>query len=219
MVEAVTSIFRCLPAVLGLLAVPSAAFAHQLDEYLQATLVSIEPGSVRLQINLTPGVAIAEQVLAVIDRDRDGAISANEVAAYAELLKRDLTLRLDGQNLEAKLIASQFPEPGELRTGWEIISMEFRGKSGPLTTGSHKFEFENRHLPVISGYLFNAAQPGSGSIQIIAQKRNQIQSAGEIDFIFHRSANTFRVFGFVAALALALFAGVWRTAKTSQRST
>jgi hypothetical protein len=53
--------------------------AHRLDEYLQSTLVAIEAGDVRLQINLTPGVAVAAQVLALIDRDRDGAISRKEL--------------------------------------------------------------------------------------------------------------------------------------------
>ena len=86
-----------LPLLLALLAFPSAVFAHRDDQYLQATLVDIEPSGVRLQINLTPGMAVAERVLAQIDRDRDGAISKNEAAAYAESLKRDLTVRLDGR--------------------------------------------------------------------------------------------------------------------------
>ena len=79
--------------------------------------VPIEPSGVRLQINLTPGVAVAEQVIAQIDRDRDGAISKNEAAAYAESLKCDLALRLDGRKLELKLTSSEFVEPAELRTG------------------------------------------------------------------------------------------------------
>ena len=83
--------------MLGLLAIPSAAFAHRDDQYLQATLVAIEPSGVRLQINLRPGVAVAEQVIAEIDRDRDGAISKNEAAAYAKGPERDLTLRVDGR--------------------------------------------------------------------------------------------------------------------------
>jgi len=64
------------------------------DQYLQATLVAIKPSGVRLQINLTPGVAVAKQVIALINRDRDGAISRSEAAVYAESLKRDLTLRV-----------------------------------------------------------------------------------------------------------------------------
>jgi polyphosphate kinase len=94
MVEALTTTLRRLALLLAFLAFPTAVFGHRLDEYLQATLVAIEPSVVRLQINLTPGVDVAEKVLAQIDRDNDNAISKNESAAYAELLKRDLTLRL-----------------------------------------------------------------------------------------------------------------------------
>jgi len=125
MAEAVTRTLCHLPLLLALLAFPSAVFAHRDDQYLQATLVAIEPSGVRLQMNLTPGVAVAEQVIAEIDRDRDGAISKNEAAAYAELLKRDLTLRIDGRDLELKLTASEFVPPEELRTGSGTIQMEF----------------------------------------------------------------------------------------------
>ena len=159
MVEAVTTTLRRLSLLLALLAFPSTAFAHRLDEYLQATLVAIEPGGFRLQINLTPGVAVAEQVLALIDRDRDGVISPNEAATYAELLKRDLIVRLDQRKVELKLTASNFPPPDELRTGWGIIQMEFSTTAGPLTAGAHRLTLENRHLPTVSVYLFNAALP------------------------------------------------------------
>src|SRR4051812_3992147 len=89
--------------LLALLPVPSAATAHVVDEYLQATLVVVEPGDVRLQINLTPGEAVAERVVGLIDRDHDGAISPDEAAGYAELLRRDLSVRLDGQHVELNL--------------------------------------------------------------------------------------------------------------------
>ena len=78
MVEAVTTTLRRLALLLALLAFPSAVFAHRDDEYLQATLVAIEPSGIRLQINLTPGVDVAEQVLALIDRDQDGVISTTK---------------------------------------------------------------------------------------------------------------------------------------------
>jgi len=98
MVEAVTRTLCPLALLLALLAFPCAVFAHRDDQYLQATLVAIEPNGIRLQINLTPGVAVAEQVIAGIDRDCDGVISKSEAATYAELLKRDLTLGMDGRN-------------------------------------------------------------------------------------------------------------------------
>ena len=71
--EAVIRTLRRLPLLFALIAFPPAVFAHRDDQYLQATLVAIEPSVVRLQINLTPGVAVAERVIAEIDRDHDGA--------------------------------------------------------------------------------------------------------------------------------------------------
>jgi len=185
MAETVTRALCHLPLLLALLALPSAVFAHRDDQYLQATLVAIELSGVRLQINLTPGVAVAEQVLAQIDRDRDGAISKNEAAAYAKLLKGDLTLRMDGRDLDLKLVASEFVPPAELRTGSGIVQMEFSAISGPLAAGPHRLTLENRHLSAMSVYLINAAQSRFATVQITRQKRNQNQSSGEIEFTFH----------------------------------
>jgi hypothetical protein len=181
-VEAVRAQLIRLWLLLGVVIVPSGAMAHRLDEYLQATLVAIEPGEVRLQINLTPGVEVAERVLAQIDRDHDGTISTNEAIAYSELLRTQITLRLDGHTVPLKLVSSNFPAPTELRTGWGIIKLEFTGTIGPLEPGTHKLSMKNRHLPALSVYLFNAALPKSGSVQITRQKRNKTQSAGEIEF-------------------------------------
>jgi hypothetical protein len=181
MVEAVTrKVFLAL--LLALLAIPSAVVAHRDDQYLQATLVAIEPGAVRLQINLTPGIGVAEQVIAAIDRNHDGAISENEAAGYAEVLKRDLTLRIDGRNLALELSASEFVSAEELRTGSGTIRMEFSAIPGPLASGSHTLILENRHLTKMSVYLINAAQPRFATVQITKQKRNDNQSAGEIAF-------------------------------------
>jgi hypothetical protein len=214
--EAVTTIFRRLPLLLVLLAFPSKVTAHRLDEYLQATLVAIEPEGIRLEINLTPGVAVAERVLSLIDRSRDGTISTNESAAYAELVKRDLLVRLDGRNVELNLTALNFPESAEIRTGWGIIQMEFSGKPGALAAGPHRLVLENRHLPAVSVYLFNAAQPASAAIQIIEQQRNENQSNGEIAFNFHPPPHSATLGGILVSLGaflVVLFAGVWQARK------
>jgi len=182
-------ILRRLGLLLGLVALPSTGLAHRLDEYLQATLVTIEPSAVRLQINLTPGVAVAEKVLARIDRDHDGVISINEAAAYAELLRRDLILELDQRQVALNVTASKFPQPTELRTGWGIIQMEFSATIGPLSAGAHKLTLKNRHLRALSVYLLNAAEPRSSLVQITKQTRNKDQSTGEIEFAIARAVS------------------------------
>ena len=184
MVEALTTTLRRLSLLLALIALPYTVCAHRLDEYLQATLVAIEPGKIRLHINLTPGVAVAEKVLGRIDRDSDGKISKNEAAAYATLLKRDLTVRIDDRKLKLKLIASEFPALGELRGGLGIIRMEYSATHGELVKGAHSLSFESRHLTNVSVYLLNAAQPKFRAIQITGQERNDNQSAGEIEFTY-----------------------------------
>lgn len=178
MVDAMTRILRYLL----LLALPCTGFAHQLDEYIQATLVAIEPGDIRLQINLTPGVEIADQVLALIDRDHNGIISSDEAIAYADLLKQNLTVKLDGRSAKLELKKSNFPALSELRTGWGIIQVEYTLTPGSLSSGAHQLTLENRHLPAISAYLFNAAKPKSNLIHITTQKRNETQSDGEVGF-------------------------------------
>lgn len=185
---AVIALFRGLAVLCGLVVLPSAVFGHRLDEYLQGTIVDLEPGGIRLRIQLTPGVAISEQVLHQIDRDRDGVISKKEAAGYSDLLRRDLRARLDRREVKLKLTASNFPAPAELRTGTGIIQIEFSVTPGRLAAGTHRFALENRHLPAISVYLFNAAQPKSDAIRINTQKRNENQSVGEIEFTIQPSS-------------------------------
>ncbi len=204
MVEKVNKRFRQLALLMTLPGLPAGLAAHQLDEYLQATIVAIEPGEIRLKINLTPGVAIAEKLIGLIDGNHDGVISTDESEAYAESFKRDLSARMDGREVELKLAASTFPEPAELRGGVGIIQLEYSASAGALAAGTHKFTLENRHQPVASVYLFNAAQPRSASIQITGQTRNENQSTGEIAFDFHPPAKPNVTAGVLVSLAALL---------------
>ncbi|HEY3854952.1 MAG TPA: hypothetical protein VGO67_11205 [Verrucomicrobiae bacterium] len=221
MVDAVKSGFRRLLVLLACLALPHGVVAHQLDEYLQATLVSIEPEGIRLQMNLTPGVAVADKVLVLIDRDNNGKISTNEAAAYAALLQHDLAVQLDGRPVDLKLNAFNFPETSELKTGWEMIQMDFSVDHGSLGPGAHRLKLENRHLPAISVYLFNAEQPTSKLIQISKQERNKTQSVGEIEFNYVPLATNSKTVKYLASatgLIFVLAVGIWK-AVSSRRST
>src|SRR4029077_17393079 len=49
----------------------------------------------------------------------------------------------------------------------------------------NRLTLENRHLARWSVYFFNATKPKSGAVQIITQRPNENQSAGQIEFFFH----------------------------------
>ncbi|WP_395745429.1 hypothetical protein [Prosthecobacter sp.] len=217
MVEAV----KVRLASLVLLALPSVVRAHQLDEYLQSTLVVIEPASIRLQMILTPGVSIAEKVLALMDGNADGVLSTEEGAAYAALLKRELSLQLDTQDLELKLTASDIPTPAELRTGAGIMQMEFTAVPDTIAAGPHTLTLRNRHLPSVSVYLINAAKPKTATIQINRQTRIENQSAGEIAYTFQPPADSSQGVERMAALAglLAAAVGWWLLRKSRAEKT
>ncbi len=219
MVEKLTATFRDLGLLLGVLILPSNGFAHRLDEYLQATLVTIEPGEVRLQINLTPGVAVAERVLAQIDRDHNGVISTSEAAAYAELVRHHLTIELDHRKVVLSLAASHYPAPTELRTGWGIIQLEFSAAIGPLRDGAHKLNLKNRHLPALSVYLLNATQPRSGLVQIARQTRNNQQSIGEIEFVIAQTERASRGHSTNSAQQTSCQLPVWRACSMQSHNT
>lgn len=58
------------------------ASAHRLDEYLQATQISVGRDRIVVDIYLTPGTAVAPAILSTIDTNGDGSISSAEGAAY-----------------------------------------------------------------------------------------------------------------------------------------
>jgi len=182
MANTLSRVLKHARLLLALAMLPSSGLAHRLDEYLQATLVSVEPTEVRLQINLTPGVAVARSVLSRIDRNHDGAISTNEAVAYAEQLKHDLAIQLDQHKVTLKVVRAEFPAIGDLWTGWGIIQLEFSATLNPQAPGAHTLTVANRHLPDISVYLLNAAKPKADFIRISSQERNKDQSSGEIHF-------------------------------------
>src|ERR1700740_1278426 len=99
----------------GLVAMP--ALAHRLDEYLQATIFSIEPGNIYATMRLVPGVAGAPGVIARSDSDRRGAFSPDEQHRYAERVMADLELKEDGRNLPLHLASVTFPSVEQIKMG------------------------------------------------------------------------------------------------------
>src|SRR4051794_2039894 len=69
--------------------------AHRQDEYLQAARVAIEPGAVQIELDLTPGIALADAIVADIDRNRDGSFAHDEQIAYGNEVLGALVVEAD----------------------------------------------------------------------------------------------------------------------------
>lgn len=156
------------------------AFAHRLDEYLEATTIEIVKGHATLELRLTPGVDVAAKVLAAIDANGDGVLSDAEQGAYAEQVRRDLSLAVDGAPGPLRLVSFSFPTIHELTAGVGDIELRFEGTL-PTDGSNHNLTFENHHLSAIAVYLVNTLLPRDPGIRILKQDRSYDQSAYRLD--------------------------------------
>jgi len=165
-----------------LLSLGTPAFAHRLDEYLQATTISLEKDRVQAQIRLTPGVAVFPIVFASIDSDADGIISEAEQHAYAERVLRDLSLTIDGDRVQLRLVSSRASNVQEMMDGRGEIQLDVDGN---VPHGGHdrRLVFENHHESRIAAYLVNCLVPSDPDIRVTAQDRNYDQSFYQLDYV------------------------------------
>ncbi|MFL6414845.1 MAG: hypothetical protein ACJ74Y_04145 [Bryobacteraceae bacterium] len=172
---------KLIALVLLLLGTP--AFAHRLDEYLQATLVSLEKDHVKVFMRLVPGVAVSASILAAINADKEDTISEHKQRAYAEQVLRDLSLSVDGISLKPKLASVDFPSLEAIKEGTGEIQIEFSADLPPAEGRDRKLALRNHHQARISAYLVNCLVPQDRYMRIISQNRNRDQSFYELNFI------------------------------------
>jgi hypothetical protein len=164
------------------------ASAHRLDEYLQASRISLDPAGLAVEIDLTPGASVADRVIARVDEDGDGVLSPNEQNVYAAMVLRDATLEIDGRRAELTLVDGRFPTSTAMREGTGAIQLRARGPA-ISTSGRHAVRFLNRHEPEMSVYLVNALMPPAG-ITITGQRRDYWQHQITIDYAGEGAAAT-----------------------------
>lgn len=170
--------------------------AHRLDEYLQATILSVQKDRVQAEMRLTPGVAVLPEVLSNIDTNGDGLISNAEQRTYAERVLRDLSFRIDGDRLTPHLVSLTFPAMEEIKEGLGEILLEIYvdlPRKGP----NRRLAFENFHDSRIGAYLVNCLVPRDPDIRITGQNRNYTQSFYQLDFVDTSVRSTRMSFGWL----------------------
>ncbi len=164
--------------------------AHRRDEYLQAARLAVEPGRVELELDLTPGIAVADAIIADIDRDRDGSLSADEKRVYVGRVLDAIRLHIDGQTLDMGPIGSTFPDLDAFRRGEGTIRLQSAVVLPRLSDGDHQLLFRNVHRPDVSVYLANVLVPRSDRIAVTAQSRDADQHDLTIDYVIRTQPAT-----------------------------
>jgi hypothetical protein len=173
------------PAILLLAALalaPARAHAHALDEYVQASRVALTKTGVTLDLELTPGAQVAASIIALIDRDHDLVISADEAAAYGARVLGDLTVTVDGQRVALTLTHVDAASIGEMQEGMGTIRMTASGVHGVHLGSRARLSFRNDHVPASSVYLANALVPADRSLSVLKQERDWYQRSIEVAY-------------------------------------
>ena len=158
------------------------SFAHTLDEYVQATLVSVERDQILASVRLKPGVEVFPEVFRAIDSDADGELSKKEQATYLQRVIDDLAFSVDGARIEPRMLWGRWSPMGDLKEGRGEILIELAAPVSP-GSGAHKLVIENRHQPRISAYLANSLVPRDPAIRIVAQNRSHNQWVYELQYL------------------------------------
>ncbi len=178
---------KLLLAAALVLSLGAGVFAHRLDEYLQATLLSVENDRVYASMRLIPGVAVASTVLATIDTNGDGVLSAAEQQSYAERVLRDLSITVDGIGARPTLLSLKFPSIETMKEGLGEMHIDFTVDLPPGAP-ERKIVFENHHQNAISAYLVNCLVPRDPNIKVVAQNRNETQSFYQLEYVLATTA-------------------------------
>ena len=169
---ALTSMLLLVPAL--------PAGAHRLDELLQATYVAVGAEQTRIELHLAVGAEVAGQIRGLVDRDRDGAMSAAERERFVIEHLAQVDLTIDGRRQRLTLGRHEFPDDGALAAGVGVIRVT--GVTAAPGEGRHALVVTNRTVPAISVYQANALQPQTDKIEIVAQSRDLRQQTLRVDY-------------------------------------
>ncbi|HEX4999373.1 MAG TPA: hypothetical protein VFY29_14190 [Terriglobia bacterium] len=200
--------FAGLFVVAAMMGLAQPLAAHRLDEYLQATRISIERDQIVAEMSLTPGEAVAAAVIAEMDADRDGRISEAEGREYMERIVAQLRLEVDGKRKPFALEKYRVPPPEDMRAGEGVIRLRAVAMVERFT-GRRHLRYGNSYRSDIGAYLVNALLPADEGIRITGQSRDMWQREFDLDYTVSpddRHLSAAAIGPALAALALAVVA-------------
>ena len=185
--------------------------AHRHDEYLQAARLAIDPDRVQLTLDLTPGIAVAQTVLAEIDLDANRSISAAEARAYSDRVLGAIALDIDGVPLDVERVDTESPAMDTVLNGEGTTRIHAVAALPRLAAGTHHLRYRNSYRADIGVYLANVLVPESDRVSIAIQRRDVDQRDLRVDYTLRADPATRTREGWSVGIGglLILIAHVW----------
>ena len=138
------------------------AGAHPVNELLQAAYLTLTPGAIQLELDLTPGSQVAGKLLSTLDVNADRQISVSEARSFAKQVLAQSSLKVGGVAVPWTLNQVVTPPYQNLLGGNDVIKI-YAVARRPDTAGAGTFSYLNRYEPVKSRWMANIfLLPGSG---------------------------------------------------------
>lgn len=155
-------------AAVWLALTPVLAAAHPLDEVVQGAYLTLAPGELRLELNVTPGSEVAARLLRELDPNRDRRITELEGRAWARRVLAQSGLTLDGRAVRWTLVRVGVPPYEHLQGESDTLKIHAVARR-PDRAGSRTLAYENRYQPARSQHVANIfLQPGRGWTYAVA---------------------------------------------------
>jgi nickel/cobalt transporter (NicO) family protein len=182
----------------------TAVSAHRLDECLQAARVGVAPNRVEIELDVTPGTAVADAIVSDIDGNGDGSLSAVEQRIYVRRVLGSVDVIIDDHATALTPGPSTFPDVDALRLGEGTIRLRAFVPIADAGDGNHRVLFRNRYRRDVSVYLANALVPQSHRVAITGQRHEAGQRELEIDYIVDSGRSTSTVAWLLGGMATLL---------------
>lgn len=124
----------------------STTSAHPLDEFYQATFITLASNRVNLIVEQYPGILVAPKITALIDTNGDELISEAERQTYVSLFLTDVTFEVDGVPTPLQITALEFPTVLDLRAGIGVIRFYLSADLPANHRGDHALFYENNYM-------------------------------------------------------------------------
>jgi hypothetical protein len=155
--------------------------AHELDEYLMASRLAFRSAGIGVEMDLTPGVSVAQDIVKVIDRDGDGRIDGREAHAYARMILARVSLTIDGAPRPLALEHVEIAPVDTLLDGTGSISL-VASTAVDMAPGRHHAVLRNDQSSAVAVFLANALIPESPDIVIASQARDTRQREIRVEY-------------------------------------